>query len=425
MNVKKVLESLDILPSEEEKKLLKYETDTFVKELRTAVRKEKSSADIFVGGSFAKNTLVKKDAYDIDIFVRFDWRHEELTALLARIVQRACAGRGFDIKRLHGSRDYFHVRKKKRMIFEIVPVVLIKKPREARNVTDLSYFHVSYVKKALRRNKKLAREIALAKTFCRAQGCYGAESYIQGFSGYGLECLLIHYMSFKKMAMVLAKNSERAVIDPAKHFKNKNDVFFSMNESKMHSPIILVDPTWKERNVLAALSHETFHKFQEAVRVFLKHPSKDFFKVKDLDVEQLKKEALQDKAEFLHLRLSTDRQAGDIAGTKLKKFAQFFGRELSPLFSIIKKAFVYDEEQSADVYYLLKSKKEFVKRGPPAAMKKDALAFKKVNRVVFAKDGRLYARMALPASGKAFSRTWMRKNKKKSEGMGISKTKLL
>ena len=34
-------------------------------------------AEIFVGGSFAKKTLIKKEKYDVDIFVRFDKKYTE------------------------------------------------------------------------------------------------------------------------------------------------------------------------------------------------------------------------------------------------------------------------------------------------------------------------------------------------------------
>ena len=34
-------------------------------------------AEVFVGGSYAKNTMIKKDSYDIDIFLRFSKDHKE------------------------------------------------------------------------------------------------------------------------------------------------------------------------------------------------------------------------------------------------------------------------------------------------------------------------------------------------------------
>jgi len=68
----------------------------------------------------------------------------------------------------------------------------------------------------------------------------------------------------------MAKIKDKIVIDIEKHYKNKQAVLMDLNSSKLHSPIILIDPTYKERNALAALSSETFRKFQEVSLKFLK-----------------------------------------------------------------------------------------------------------------------------------------------------------
>ena len=66
-----------------------------------------------------------------------------------------------------------------------------------------------YVKELLIRKKKIKGkildEIRLAKAFCHANGCYGAESYIKGFSGYALELLVYHYGSFQKFVKAITK----------------------------------------------------------------------------------------------------------------------------------------------------------------------------------------------------------------------------
>ena len=45
-----------------------------------------------------------------------------------------------------------------------------------------------------------------------------------------------------------------------------------LNSSKLNSPIIPIDPTYKQRNVLAALSKETFEMFQKSCKEFLENP---------------------------------------------------------------------------------------------------------------------------------------------------------
>jgi tRNA nucleotidyltransferase (CCA-adding enzyme) len=284
----------------------------------------------------------------------------------------------------------------------------------------LSYFHVSYVKNKIRKGN-LAREIVLAKQFCKAQKVYGAESYVNGFSGYALECLIIYYKSFEKMLkeLVKAKATERVIVDPAKAFKKKGDVLFEMNESKLGSPIILVDPTWKERNALAALNRETFEKFQTAAGEFLKHPRREFFEIKKFDISKLEGRAKKAKAEFLKIEVETNRQPGDIAGTKLKKFSIYLESALSKYFDIEEKEFEYAGENKATIYLIAKSKGEIVRIGPPVKLEKHAAAFKKENKNVFEKNGILHVRIKVSFSAKKFIEDFAKKYGKNIKSMDI------
>jgi len=326
------------------------------------------------------------------------------------------------MEKMHGSRDYFRIYYSDKLTFEIIPVLRIKNVKEARNVTDLSYFHVNYVKRKLKGKAK--EQLALAKKFFKANGIYGAESYIHGFSGYGLECLITDFKSFEKMLKELVKvKDKRIIIDPAGYYKKKEEVFFELNESKLHSPIILIDPTWKERNVLASLNWETFRKFQNVARKFLKNPSVEYFEKKEPDVSKIKKK----KGEFLYIVLETDRQEGDIAGTKMKKFAGFLDRELGRYFKVLEKEFFYSGEGTkAELYLVLKTKREVLKIGPPLGRKKDVARFRKANKKTFVKNGILHACVKVSFSGKEFVKKWARskEGRLKLEGMGISKIKI-
>ena len=413
MKLKKFLRELDFSPSREEMEYLKKETERVVGVLKEEIKKVKEAQEVFVGGSFAKGTVARSEKYDVDIFVRFDLRYDNISGLLEGIIKRAEKKLGLSVRKIHGSRDYFSLSNGK-IEFEIIPVSRIKKPREARNITDLSYFHVNYVKRKLK--GKLIRELLLAKQFCESQGVYGAESYIKGFSGYGLECLIIYYKSFERMIRELSKAEERLIIDPEKKYKRKADVLIEMNESRLHSPIILVDPTWKERNALAALSYESFTRFQEAAKGLSKSPSVKYFEVKDVDVSKLRKK----KGEFLQLRIMSDRQEGDIAGTKMKKFAGFLERELGRYFEILVKEFKYGGGKSADFYLVLKSRGEIFRIGPSLNMKENAGAFRRANKNVFEKNGLLHAREKIDFTGREFVEKWSRANERKMAEMGIN-----
>ena len=424
MSLKKLLDSIDVEPGEDISLELKRLSKLLELKLKEEIKKSKIEAEVFIGGSFAKGTLEKKDFYDIDFFLRFYWKYSDISNYTSKILSKVVKKLDLSLEKVHGSRDYFILSpKNKKIIFEIVPVTKISKPTQSRNVTDLSYFHVKYLKKKFTKSK-LSREIKLAKLFCRSNNVYGAESFINGFSGYALECLIIHYKSFEKMIKSLSKFREREIIDIEKAYKKKSDVLLEMNEARLKSPIILVDPIWKERNVTAALSKETFLKFQKVAKDFLKSPSKSFFEKKEIDETAIKKLAKTKKSEFLKLSLKTKRQEGDIAGTKMKKFSKFLERESSKYFEVYKSEFDYKKNQSSAFYLILKSKKEVHKIGPPLSMKKQVKEFKKSNKKTYIKNNQIYSTIKVNFTAKKFITDWKKKNQRKIKEMSISELKL-
>lgn len=401
MNIKKFLSKLDVLIDVEDFHLMQQEVLQFVGLLKEELSKSKLGAEVFVGGSFAKGTLPKTDKYDADIFVRFPSTQKDLSDALEKILKKIAKKKNLLMQRIHGSRDYFALLVNKRLTLEIIPVLKVRNPAQAQNITDLSYFHVSYTKRKL--TTAMKREVALAKMFCASAGVYGAESYIRGFSGYGLECLIIRYKTFEKMLKDLVKlDNQKKVIDVQKFYRNKEEVLIALNESKTQGPIILVDPTWKERNVLASLDWEALKKFQERAKEFLGKPSEKYFYESKNNISELEGEAKKKKAEFLKIVLETDKQEGDIAGTKMKKFSDFLAREIGKYFEVIKLEFVYFGGQKANLYLILRSKKEVVKIGPPVEMKKEAQRFREKNKKVFVKDGKLCVHEKIDFSGREF-----------------------
>lgn len=270
----------DLVPSKEEINHVSYVVKGFLKELNVMLKKTRANAVPFIGGSFAKNTVLKKTPYEVDIFLRFK-EAEGMKEKMESVLKEIKKNKKYRYSVVHGSRDYVQltVAGENGVMIEIIPVLMIRRPQQAQNITDLSAFHVAYMLKKIR---KLEDQVRLAKAFCAANGIYGAESYISGFSGYALEGLIVYYKSFMKMLRVLSKAEKPIVIDPAKHYKNTQEALLLMNESKVKGPIVLVDPTYKERNALAALSDDSFEKFQKAAKAFLTRPSKQFFEKKIL-----------------------------------------------------------------------------------------------------------------------------------------------
>ena len=405
-----------IQPPEKDLKMINNSLARFLIDIKKKIKNLKINAEIFVGGSFSKNTLIKKDVYDIDVFIRFEKNYKEISEITKKIIK--------GIKNpitVHGSRDYFKIKVSPIAYIELIPVIKINNPKDAENITDLSYSHVNYINKRIKKNKKILEDIMLAKAFCYANNCYGAESYISGFSGYGLELLVYHYGGFLRFIKEMVKiRKEKLIIDIEKQHKNKQDVFMNLNSSKLHSPIILIDPTYKQRNVLAALSDESFEKFKKVCAEFLRKPNLSFFELKKPDIEKIKKYAKEKKYEFSIMKIETNRQEGDIAGSKLLKFYKHIKNEIEKYFEIKKTGFEYTGKKIADCFFVVKSKGEIFVSGPETKDKENVKSFKKIHKKNFVKKNRVYASEKVDFSLKEFIDRWKNKNREKLRDMSIS-----
>ncbi len=416
---KEVLEK--IKPSKKELDEIKNLLKNFLENLNREKEKEKVNASIFIGGSFAKKTLIKKDKYDIDIFLRFNSQHkkEDISKLTYNLMKNF-----ENLEKIHGSRDYFRIKMKNNLFFEIVPVLEIKKLEEAENITDLSYFHVNFINKKIK-NPKILDEIMITKAFCYANNCYGAESYINGFSGYSLELLIYYYGSFLKFIKNISKINSKKIIDPGKLHKTKKDILINLNSSKLKSPLILIDPTNKQRNALAALSKETFDKFQKKCNDFLINPSIISFEKSKIDFEKIKKKAKKGKLDFILLKDFTFKQGGNIAGSKLLKFHKYLYSEISKFFFIKNSGFFYEQRKSAKNFFIIKPKKEILFEGPFLKDKQNLKKFEKVHKKTFKKMDKIYAKEKINFNIENFIKNWKRKNKKQIKEMGIHKIQIL
>jgi tRNA nucleotidyltransferase (CCA-adding enzyme) len=431
MKIEQVLkQQIEIIkPSSETINEINKTTKDFVEYLNKKLKKKKIKADVFVGGSLAKGTLIKKDkydpenkfsdsqtfpenVYDVDIFVRFNEKYgdEKISSILGQVL-------GKKAKKIHGSRDYYQIIING-IIMEIIPVIKIKKPNEAKNVMDLSYFHVKYVLGKIKKNKKLADEIILAKSFCHAQNCYGAESYIRGFSGYALELLIIHYKSFENfLKQVIKQDKSQIIIDDSKFYKKQN-VLIELNESKLNSPIILIDPTYKQRNALAGLSEETFNKFKKIGKSFLKRPSLESFKEKNIGTELIKK--YKNKLNIVCVK--TNKQVGDIAGTKSRKFLNFLVFKLKKEFTINLSEFDYNEKKNvAYFYFILGKKSDELIRGPFVDDKNNLKKFKQAHKKTVIKGKSAYAKLKHNLSFKEWFKLFSKKERKIIREMSVKK----
>ncbi len=338
-----------IKPSKIEGAILKININRFLGRLR----KNLQEAEAILGGSVAKDTHLKGTS-DVDIFVLYE-NDKDISNKLEKSLNVFN-----NVERLKGSRDYFQINVYG-LNFEIVPVLKIKNAKEAENITDVSPLHAEWVKKNTKKN--LADEIRLAKTFCRAQGVYGAESYIKGFSGYVLEILTIYYDGFEKLIKNALTWKEKQVIDISKHYKG-------INKSK-ESVLMVIDPVDSSRNAAAALSVEKLKKFVSACKGYLNNPDKNFFEKKKITME-----SLQDKDVVFSVKPLKGRE--DIIGSKLLKTLELINKKLTEEgYSVTESDWYWNND--ALFWFKVKAKElpPFKKHyGPPKDKKDNLRSFK-------------------------------------------------
>lgn len=343
--------------------------------INSELKKNRIKAKAVVGGSFAKDTHLADD-HDCDIFVKFDYGYKDknISDLLQKALKKLKAAR------VHGSRDYFQFKNK--LNFEVVPVLDIKKAKQAVNVTDVSPLHVAWVKK-----HKKNDEIRLAKAFCKANNIYGAESYIKGFSGHVLDILTIKYGSFMNLMKASQKWKEKSVIDIEKHYKNASDALFRINSSKTQSPLIIVDPIQLERNAAAALGYDAFELFIKKAKEFLRKPSEKFFEKKILSKKDFK--------DAIIINVVPLKGKRDVVGAKIMKAHDAILRNLENNdFKVKDSGFVWDKETF--IWFRLKNEKissDMIVEGPLLKLTNHCLAFKKKHKNTFEKNGRLFAKI--------------------------------
>ncbi len=415
--LKKVLEKIE--PPKEDIDYIQKYLKNFLKDLKYKIKKHKIKVEVFVGGSFAKKTLIKKDNYDVDVFLRFDKKYDDKISEITKDLLKSVE----DVTIIHGSRDYFRIKANPHFSLELIPVIKVKNPKESKNITDLSYSHVKYINTKIK-DKKILDEIKILKAFCYANGCYGAESYVMGFSGYAIELLIINFKSFTKFLKEVVKLKEKLVIDIEKDYKNRAEILMDLNSSKLHSPIILIDPTFKQRNAVAALSEETFEKFKIAARNFLKNPSIQDFEISEIDLGKIKKDAEKKKTEFVRIEIETDKQEGDIAGSKLLKFSKQLDGEIKKLFEIKNSGFNYNGEKKAELFFVVKPKKEIIRGGPKKEDVENVKKFKAEHKNTFEKKGRIFSKEKVDKNLKKYLEDWKDKNKKKIREMYVEKLEI-
>ena len=341
------------------------------------LKKNKVSAKAELGGSFAKGTHLEGD-YDVDIFVRFN-KKKHADDDLSNLLEKALTG--FAPERIHGSRDYFQF-SKDGIQYEIVPVLDIKKPSEAKNVTDCSPLHVSWVAKNIKRKHD---DIRLAKRFMKCAEVYGAESYIRGFSGHVVDLLVIMNGGFLPLLRKASAWQTPVVIDYLNAHKGR--ALAKLNPAKTQSPLIIVDPVQPDRNASASLSKERFDMFIAAAKKFLEKPDLTYLEMKEINLADLAKKGPTVVAIATPLAGKEDVVGANSCGKELIE------KELDE-FGIVETNWHWKPGEAATFIYVLKTAElpeTTTIEGPPSRIREHAVAFKMKHPTAKDVDGKMVA----------------------------------
>ena len=126
------------------------------------------------------------------------------------------------------------------------------------------------------------------------------------------------------------------------------------------------------------------------------------------------------KNKLITISIKTTKQAGDISGTKSKKFFGFFNRKLNKEFNVKVSEFDYDENKNiAYFFFIIDKKKDEIIRGPPIDSKKNLAGFKKAHSGAFLKGGFAYAKIKHDLSFVKWLKDFKNKDKKIIKEMDV------
>jgi tRNA nucleotidyltransferase (CCA-adding enzyme) len=225
-------------------------------------------------------------------------------------------------------------------------------------------------------------QIRLLKAFLKGIGIYGAELSTSGFSGYVTEVLVLKFGNFKnviKFIASLTRDNEIITID--------ND-FHEINNIKLKSPLVIIDPIDSNRNLGKAISPESLSRFIYASRAFLLNPSINFFKT---ERENEAKNIVDTFAaidnllpNILVLEFSFRSRSPDIIWGQLKKLTKSITRLFNENeFITIKSGCYLYGKNSAKLTFLLKYtiiSPFFEKKGPSIFMENEVFQFVNKNK---------------------------------------------
>ena len=338
-----------ILPKEPEELKLKNLAKEALNQAKI-LAKEYNAIPI-LAGSITRDTWLPSKS-EFDIFVQFpeDFNEKKFESSGLKIGKELVTKLGGKVEIRYAQHPYVSG-KIQGIQIDVVPCYQVKDPEKIKSAVDRTPFHVKFIEENI--DKHLSNEVRLLKQFCFANNIYGADAKTEGFSGYVCELLSIKYKTFLNVLKNCLSWRPGEIIDIKSFYKKEEHQ--KLRKHFRGQPLILIDPTDKNRNTCAAVSPRNFFKLKKITEDFLLNPSENFFfgeKTQPLTEKELVKNQIVRGTELLLVIFKPPEVVPHILWPQLRRFGERLQNILEEKkyeFSVLGREVFTDEKEIAIV----------------------------------------------------------------------------
>ncbi len=359
---------LQLRPTPAEAALLARVQEQLARRLQKVVP---SDVEIGTMGSVAKGTALKGNR-ELDIFILMPraWPLEKMQKKGLEWAKEAMKGIKTELNYAQHPYLKAHVDGVK---VDLVPSYKLHNMERLGSAVDRSQLHTEWANARL--TQRLRDDVRLLKAFFKCLGVYGAQTRVEGFSGYLCELLAINYGGFLHALRAVGGWRMPHAIDTQKHHQDGHALKLFPK-----TPLVVIDPVDAARNVAAVVSRTSMARAMIAARAFLEKPGKQFFfKEKELHSASRLRTIISSRGTHaLVLSFPAPNEVEDVLWPQLRKTAQaMLGALERAEFRVFGHYFWSDGKRALILFELMEERLPAVRRamGPQAWLAGDVKAF--------------------------------------------------
>ncbi len=362
----------ELRPTKEDEQRLEKVRKLVVSRLRKVIP---NPVQIGLMGSVAKGTALRHNN-EIDVFLLMPRSYSAKEMANKGMAWAKKAMKGLKTEVSYAQHPYLKVHMEGVKV-DLVPAYKIGASDEMGSAVDRSQLHTPWANARL--DAKMRDDVRLLKAFLKTLGTYGAQSRIEGFSGYLCELLIIHYGSFEGVLKAAAE-WKHPLLDPGQHHQTE------VARAKFpDAAMVVIDPVDANRNVAAVVSHTSLSRVILGSRAFLDQPNRAFFyKEKEVHSASKLRQMINARGTCATvLFLPSPALVEDILWPQLRKTAAALRARVEKAeFRVFGHYFWADEKRAVILLETMEGELPAVQRkiGPPVFAKKDVEAFVKAHR---------------------------------------------